>query len=317
MTPLFVIAAPDYTHRSAGVRALYRLCHHLNAMGYRAGMVAMPGHEIHTPAPWNAPPFRGDVGDAIAIYPEVVAGNPFGARRVVRWALNNPGLLGGEPHFADDEMVFVFNPDRIAIVNRAVAVPIGQRRVLNFGLVDPRIIHPGPSRRRSVDCVYTGRRQDRRARFPLALDPAPVELEHETPTLAALGALLRRTRTLYSYDHASNVLREAAISGCAVRVVDDDGRWHDPETCTCPHNIHWDRDFRQTYGRRFRDHGFVDEFIAELRTRWDIPVPRWPYRIRRASARWLAGLRRSRPLPAIVPNGAPENATPRSPPASR
>jgi hypothetical protein len=214
-------------------------------------------------------------------------------------------------------MVFVFNPDRIAIVNQAVAIPIGQRRVLNFGLVDPRIIHPGPDRWRSVDCVYTGRRQDRRARFPLALEPAPVELEHETPTLEALGALLRRTRTLYSYDHASNVLREAAISGCAVRVVDDAGHWHDPETCTCPHNIHWDRDFRRTYARRFRDHGFVDGFIAELRSRWDIPDPGWPNRTRRAAARWLAGLRWSRPLPAIVPNERTESATPRSPPASR
>ena len=314
MTPVFVIAAPDYTHRSAGVRALYRLCHHLNATGYSAGMIAMPGHEIHTPAPWNAPPFPGAIGDAIAIYPEVVTGNPFGARRVVRWALNNPGLLGGEPRFADDELVFVFNPDRIAIVNRATAAPIDGRRVLNFGLVDPHIIHPGPSRRRSIDCVYTGRRQDRRARFPLSPDPAPVELEHETPTLAALGALLRRTRTLYSYDHASNVLREAAISGCAVRVVDDAGQWHDPETCTCPHNIHWDRDFRQTYARRFHDQSFIEAFVAELRTRWDIPAPGWHYRARSAARRWLAGVTGSRPLAAIVPA---ERATPRSPPASR
>ena len=100
MTPVFLIAAPDFTHRSAGVRALYRLCHHLNASGYPAAMVPMPGHELRTRCEWRAPRHDGPIGDAIVVYPEVVSGNPFGAQKVVRWALNNPGLLGGDTSYA-------------------------------------------------------------------------------------------------------------------------------------------------------------------------------------------------------------------------
>ena len=37
--------------------------------------------------------------------------------------------------------------------------------------------------------------------------------------MASLGDVLRRTRTLYSYDHKSTILKEAVICGCRVLVV--------------------------------------------------------------------------------------------------
>ena len=47
--------------------------------------------------------------------------------------------------------------------------------------------------------------------------------------MASLGDVLRRTRTLYSYDHKSTILKEAVICGCRVLVVHEDGRLLDPE----------------------------------------------------------------------------------------
>src|SRR5262249_36529060 len=110
-------------------------------------------------------------------------------------------------------------------------------------------------------------------RFPLSNENALLELESNTPTMAALGDLLRRTRRLYSYDHYSNVLREAAICGCEVIVIDNEGRWHDPVTCDCAYNINWRTDFRKNYAAEFHDRAFVADFIGELRTRWKIPEP--------------------------------------------
>ena len=99
--------------------------------------------------------------------------------------------------------------------------------------------------------------------------------------MAALGDTLRRTRTLYSYDHYSNILREAAISGCEVRVVGEDGEWHDPQTCRCLSNIRWQPGFRETYAAAFRDGSFVKGFMRELRTRWDVPGPSPWWRLKR------------------------------------
>ncbi len=79
---------------------------------YAGDITSVPG--------WLTPVHTGPAGDSIVLYPEVVSGNPLKAAKVVRWTLNSPGLLGGDAHYADDEMVFVFNPTRLALVSRSV-----------------------------------------------------------------------------------------------------------------------------------------------------------------------------------------------------
>ena len=142
MQPNFLIAAPSYTHMSAGIRALYRLCHHLNVAGYSASVTPFPGGRIDNLPNWITPLHEGSAGDSIVVYPEIVSGNPLNAGKVVRWALNNPGLLGGDSFYADDEMVFVFNPARLSIASRAVSEPLGPSRVVpglgRSGLYLPR-----------------------------------------------------------------------------------------------------------------------------------------------------------------------------------
>jgi hypothetical protein len=273
--PTFLVAAPPYGHKSAGVRALYRLCHHLNAAGYSAAMAPLLG-ATEPPPGWLAPVHGGAAGDGIVVYPEIVPGNPLRARKVVRWALNNPGLLGGDARYPDSEMVFVFNPERLALASRAVSRPLGRGRVLRPALIDPDHIYPRHDIPKTIDCLYVGRAQALRALHPLPDEGRLQSVEAATPTLASLGDLLRRTRTLYAYDHASTILKEAKICGCTVRVVGEDGRLHDPETCACAYNIYWQDDFRRTYARAFHDSSFVYAFVAELRTRWPVPGPATP-----------------------------------------
>ncbi|HEY6633330.1 MAG TPA: hypothetical protein VIZ90_17910 [Rhizobiaceae bacterium] len=268
----FLIWAPGYTHRSSGVRALYRLCHHLNSCGYPSAMIA---EGEANPENWNAPLWSGPVDDSIVVYPEVVTGNPLGARRVVRWVLNDPGLLGGDKTYADDEMVFVYDPAKLEIASQAVRAPLDNRRVLWTGLIDPTRIYPDPAVPRTLDCSFTHKGRKLAERFPLPDGVDAVPLETITPDMAALGDVLRRTRTLYSYDHYSNVLREAHISGCDIRVVGPTGDWHDPRQCDCALNIWWHDDIRETYARRFNDRSFVAPFIRELRTRWRVAGPGW------------------------------------------
>ena len=165
MRSTFLVWAPPYTHRSSGVRALFRLCHHLNQAGYPSAMVAEPGDALPE---WNTPLHSGPVGDSIVIYPEIVSGNPLGARRVIRWALNNPGLLGGDTTYPDEEMVFVYDVQRLAIVNRAVRVPLTQERILWVGLVDPAHIYLDPAVPKTIDCSFTYKGRELREKFSAA-----------------------------------------------------------------------------------------------------------------------------------------------------
>lgn len=271
MTPVFLIWAPPYTTKSSGVRALYRLCHHLNEAGYPSAMVAERAERL--PA-WNLAFHKGKAGRSIVVYPEIVPGNPLRAQKVVRWALNDPGLLGGDKTYPDEEMVFVYDPQRLEAVSRAVSKPLGPRRVLWTGLIDPEVIYPDASVPKTIDCSFVYKGHTLRERFPLPEGVVIEPLEARTPDMAALGDTLRRTRTLYSYDHYSNLLREAAVSGCDLRVVGEDGVWHDPRQCSCPKNIWWYDDLMGSYARRYTDSAFTHDFVRELRTRWRVPKAR-------------------------------------------
>lgn len=271
MNYTFIILAPPYTSKSSGVRALYRLCHHLNESGYSA---AIRAEREERASDWNVHFHRGAVGDSIVIYPEIVSGNPLQAGKVVRWALNDPGLLAGDTTYPDEEMVFVYDPQKLETVSRAVSKPLGPKRVLWTGLVDPDVIYPDASVPKTIDCSFTHKGRALRERFPLPPGLVIEALEDRTPDMAALGDTLRRTRTLYSYDHYSNVLREAAISGCDIRVISEEGVWHDPRGCSCQKNILWQDKLVENYAHKFRDSSFTHDFVREVRTRWPVPNAR-------------------------------------------
>ena len=269
--PAFLIVAPSFTHKSAGVRALYRLSYHLNTAGYSAAMAPM-GKRIDVLPDWPVAVHDGPAGDSIVIYPEVVSGNPLKAEKVVRWTLNTPGLIGGDTFYSDEEMVFVCNPMQLATVSKFVSKPLTSSRVLSVGLIDPAYIYPDPGVEKTLDCFFTHKGAAIRARWPLPNEASLQSIEEVTPTMASLGDVLRRTRTLYSYDHKSTILKEAVICGCRVLVVHEDGRSMDPVTCGCiENNVFWGDGFRENYVRRYQDSAFVDAFIRELMTRWQMP----------------------------------------------
>lgn len=291
--PTFLIVAPSFTHKSGGVRALYRLCYHLNAAGYSAAITPMD-KPIDALPDWPVAVHSGAAEDSIVIYPEVVSGNPLQAKKIVRWTLNTPGLLGGDTFYPDEEMVFACSPAQLATVSKSVSKQLGPNRVLSVGLIDPAHIYPDPHVDKVLDCSFTHKGAAIRARWPLANEPNLQRIEDVTPTMASLGDVLRRTRTLYSYDHKSTILKEAVICGCRVLVVHEDGRLLDPETCGCVEsNVFWGGDFRNDYARRYHDSTFVQNFVRELSTKWQIPPARsgMTFRLRR----WLNHARS--PLP--------------------
>ena len=74
----YLIWTPDYRNNSGGIRALHRLCHLLN----RRGQEAYVSNPIVN-KDWNTLYLdpKNITDDFIAVYPEIVWGNPFGQRR--------------------------------------------------------------------------------------------------------------------------------------------------------------------------------------------------------------------------------------------
>ena len=89
----YIIVAPSYDHKSAGIRALYNL---KNYLFYR-------GYEVEITQRGTAP------NNAIVIYPEIVIGNPLNAKTVVRYLLCFPGAIGGDGKFADTDLLFTYS----------------------------------------------------------------------------------------------------------------------------------------------------------------------------------------------------------------
>jgi len=264
--PTFLIWAPRYTHRSSGVRALFRLCHHLNAHGFSA---AIKGSG-QPPKGWQTPFYEGAASQSVVIYPEVVMGNPLKAQKIIRWVMNDPGLLGGDTVYPLEEMVFVYDAQKLPIASIAAGETLGPERVIWFGLIDPEAIYPDPSIPKTHSLSFTHKGQALQKKFPLPTGIHTIPLETVAKNMKGLGDNLRRCKTLYSYDHYSNVLREAVISGCEVLVVSQDRDWHDPRTCDCALNIRWDSDLIESYAERFHDHRFVEAFIDEVQKRWSV-----------------------------------------------
>lgn len=106
----FLIWSWNYGTESGGGIALHRLAHNLAALGHAARLACQ-----RTAPGWLGIPVgpRGLAADSeIVIYPEVVEGNPFQGRRVVRWILNTPGFFGpgnGDGVYGPDDLLMLWS----------------------------------------------------------------------------------------------------------------------------------------------------------------------------------------------------------------
>src|SRR5262249_5552273 len=107
----YVISAPNFVSNSAGIACLYRLCNDLNERGYPSYVTTSltTNSQIIAPLVPLKEARRLVSRGFVAVYPEIIAGNPLNATTVARWVLNRPGLLGGDRVFDSSELVFCYS----------------------------------------------------------------------------------------------------------------------------------------------------------------------------------------------------------------
>jgi len=213
----YYIVAPDYTHKSAGIRLMHQLCSALNQMGCEAYVVSNKlNGELWAPklTEENKVAHYQAGKKPIVVYPEVVKGQPMGFGVPVRYVLNYPGLLGGgDKEYPENEIVFSFDqdyyPDGILLF-----LP-----VINIKEIDAVV--PRSNRLKGSSAVYYNRYKPSKEEIE-ALGEGCVDVSTTTSLkFREVISILKSVEVLYCYE-PSAIIAEAWLCGCAVILMKSD-----------------------------------------------------------------------------------------------
>ena len=173
-----------YFHMSGGIRALHVLKQEL----LNRGLPAWMKYEKHDK-------------NALAVYPEIVAGNPEGYERFVRWYLNYA------PPTADQTFAW--------------ETGMGDYPLLTVDIIEPDLWTPRTERGRGV-AYWVGK-----GAFDSRLVPSgAVQISRKNfPTREELAAFIKTLDYLISFDPFTAVNVEAVCAGVPVLIRGDDARW--------------------------------------------------------------------------------------------
>jgi O-antigen biosynthesis protein len=253
----FLIYAPPYRNSSAGIRVLHRLGQELNNIGCNAFVFTA----------WNkTAELKPNIGDCIVVYPEIVTGNPMGAKHVVRYVLNTPGFNGvGDSIYADSELVFVYNKALLTAAQSATSQKIDDSRLMEISIIEPWLFQPKPEVQKVYDVVFwigkgIAAAQESMDKIQAYLKGKNyLQITYNLPsTREGLALLFQSSHELLTTDDFTAMIPEAMLCGCKatimtpngpVAVKEDIGRWrtswHDTSAIQNFANI-----CRQTFARR-------------------------------------------------------------------
>ncbi len=212
----YYIFALDFIQQSAGIRALHYLCHALNESGQEAYVTCektVP--HLRTPVLTEETMVRHhDAGSTpIMVYPEIVSGNPFGAKVVARWLLNKPGHIGGDTQFAEDELIFTFDPLYLVDGMNGETLHIPTSDLSLFNNED----NADDVNRQQV-CFYAHKYLAAGGQLAPHLNDAISLGKDQQLSHPQIAEILRNSKVLYVYEPTA-LISEALLCGCPVSIL--------------------------------------------------------------------------------------------------
>ncbi len=189
----FIVYGGSSNPYVGGGVALGVLCDNIRKLGYQCDQTGVPDDET------------------MVVYPEVIKGNPLGAKHVTRYILNTPGFLGGDGVFGERDLVYKF-------LDRFEA-PDESRVNGLLHAYDPHLdLFRNRGGKRDGFC-YTARHMGT-GRQPIGecIDGYAKDGGHEY-----LADTFNRRRYFYSYCDITMISIFAALCGC-ISIVHPDGR---------------------------------------------------------------------------------------------
>jgi hypothetical protein len=210
----FIIHGPDfYEPRSAGVRVLNYLANLLALIGVEVTTI-FPAKKLFLQVP-DIPQSTAGVDDAIVVYPDVIRGNPLGAKRVVRYMLYFPPHYYGSDRIAASELPIIYDEWLFDSVAAHCDQPPERIQIIRLPSIEPGLFHV---EQKTVEAVfYAGKG---------AADPpdGSVVVTRDTHSREAAAALLRRAKRFYTPDTSCAMSVEAQLCGCESYVLRE-GVW--------------------------------------------------------------------------------------------
>lgn len=227
----YVIVSPSYSVDSGGSIFLHELANALDYFGVQVAYLPITrlphaGFRESARAIWRRPSLlwrehlfkqapgrnipvisKSDVNqNSIIVYPEIVLGNPLGARNVVRWLLYKPGLR--DPfEFGPREMFF-----RAGEMCDIPELTGGAPDLFLWKFND---VYRNENRADRTGACFLVRKGADKPRIPETRNAIPIDgLSHEK-----IADIFNRCETFYSYDEASMYSQYAALCGCKSIVI--------------------------------------------------------------------------------------------------
>jgi hypothetical protein len=216
ITAPYYIWAPPWTCKSSGVKALHFLCHALNESGQKAYLTSGSGTlyavnpGLNTPmlTPEHHNFYLGEGIDPIAVYPDIVNGNPLAAGKAVRWLLAPAGKHGGDTTFPSTDKVYGYTKDI-------------HENVLCLPAYDTSIFYPPPAGSTRFGVCFYSHKYDRI--HGNVLPEYTKEMPRCEGTPQQLAEILRTHECCYVFER-SEVMILAKLCGCDVFLTGE-GYW--------------------------------------------------------------------------------------------
>ncbi len=228
MTNKFLIAAPAYSARSGGIMVLHELCTALNIINKQAGIIFITegsqdlqnfkfgysdGHNLYDPNGLHYDYFTGQtnegindyIRDSVIIYPDIVRGNPLGARKYATYVLGFPKFEINSDFIISYSRNYISNPDCI-LYKPFISEHMHSREMPHWS-------------QRNLSLTYFGKGP---AYADCALVPGTVLIERDWPRdKQQLALLLRQCKYFFSWDSLSATNIDAVLCGAVPILMQD------------------------------------------------------------------------------------------------
>lgn len=199
----YVIASPDLVGNnilSGGIRVMWGLFGWLLARGQLVWMNRYPNE------------------DFIAIYPEIYHGNPFNAKKVVRYILNKPGVMGGRDQNGNfTPGPTAFSPtDKLYYFSKLYGKAENEDHYMFLPILNLHIFKD-QKKKRNKTCFFVGKGINTKVHPDNAIEiTRNISIDQQI-----LSNVLNMCHTMYGYEGHTAMYEIARLCGCRVKIISD------------------------------------------------------------------------------------------------
>jgi hypothetical protein len=201
----------DYSDSSGGVIALHKLADRIALAGIPSYILT--GNTFNGSAATVVHSISNlDMDKTMVVYPEIVNGNPLGAKYVTRWLLNTPGVIGGNGIYDSTDLVYKYAD--------CFSAPSGVTVDGTLLIFEPKFdIFFNKNEQRAGECflVKKGRYKSLNQHGPNSIN-----IDH-FPGDQALSDIFNKCEYFICYDPTTYHCVQAALCGCIPIVIPDEG----------------------------------------------------------------------------------------------